>query len=50
MTPRRMGRLQYGLSGQLDLAREGRLPNGRAAGEGAAALCGALCAIDPSAA
>jgi hypothetical protein len=26
MTPRRMGRLQYGLSGQLDLAREGRLP------------------------
>jgi hypothetical protein len=33
MTPRRMDRLQYGLSRQLDLACEGRLPKRPRRGE-----------------
>jgi hypothetical protein len=46
--PKWMGRLQHGLSGQFDLAREVGCRNGRAAGTGAAAPSGAFRAIDPS--
>lgn len=46
--PKWMDRLQHGLSGQLDLAREVGCRNGRAAGSGAAAPSGTSRAIDPS--
>jgi hypothetical protein len=46
--PKWMGRLQHGLSGQLDLGREVGCRNGRAAGSEAVAPSGAFRAIDPS--